>query len=80
MQQTTDGANMTRRRAILTDNERELIREEGTDDKHYVAVSRVRRKIAEELPADMAILREHHPDLYDELRAVVCEGDDPRDT
>lgn len=63
------------RRALLTDRERELI-EAGTeaeDDLRYQAVSRVRRKIGDELTTDVEILRDHHPDLYAELRAVVCE-------
>lgn len=37
------------------------------------AVSRVRRRIKDEMTQDIAILEEHHPDLFDELREVVCE-------
>lgn len=63
------------RRALLTDRERELI--EGGDsvdeDLRYQAISRVRRKIEDELTTDVAVLRENHPDLYAELREVVCE-------
>lgn len=63
------------RRALLTDRERELI--EGGDsvdeDLRYQAISRVRRKIESELTTDVAVLRENHPDLYAELREVVCE-------
>jgi len=64
------------RRALLTDRERELIEgEENTDENlQYQAVSRVRRKIEEELTTDVEILRENHPELYEELREVVCEG------
>lgn len=63
------------RRALLTDRERELIEGGGDvdDDLRYQAVSRVRRKINEELTVDVELLREHHPDLYDELREAVCE-------
>lgn len=63
------------RRALLTDRERELIeREEGSDDDlRYQAVSRVRRKIEEELTTDVELLEEHHPQLYEELQEVVCE-------
>lgn len=64
---------MAKRRALLTDRERELI--EGEDDVdtdlRYQAISRVRRKIQDELTTDVDLLREHHPDLYDELREVV---------
>jgi hypothetical protein len=63
------------RRALLTDRERELIeREEGSDDDlRYQAVSRVRRKIEDELTTDVELLEENHPQLYEELREVVCE-------
>jgi len=63
------------RRALLTDRERELIEgeEDVDDDLRYQAVSRVRRKIDEELTTDVALLREHHPELYEELRDAVCE-------
>jgi hypothetical protein len=35
----------------------------------------VRRKIEEELTTDVEVLRENHPDLYAELREVVCDGE-----
>jgi hypothetical protein len=63
------------RRALLTDRERELIEGDGDDDDdlRYQAVSRVRRKIEDELTTDVEILRENHPELFEELREVVCE-------
>ena len=63
------------RRALLTDRERELIEgeSESDDDLRYQAISRVRRKIEDELTTDVEILREHHPDLYEELRESVCD-------
>ena len=63
------------RRALLTDRERELIEgeEDSNDDLRYQAVSRVRRKIEDELTTDLELLREHHPQLYEELREIVCE-------
>jgi hypothetical protein len=40
-------------------------------------VYRVRQRIREELPRDIKILREHRPDVLEELREVVCEdGED----
>jgi hypothetical protein len=65
----------SRRRALLTDRERELIAGEGDDSQRYVAISRVRTKIEDELTDDLAILQENHPTLYEELCKVVCEGD-----
>lgn len=60
----------------MTDRERELIEgeSENNEDLRYQAVSRVRRKVKEELPEDVEILREHHPTLYEELRETVCES------
>jgi hypothetical protein len=63
------------RRALLTDRERELIEGKGEFEEslRYQAVSRVRRKIEEELTTDVDLLRENHPELYAELQEVVCE-------
>ena len=62
------------RRALLTDRERELIEGGDSVDEslRYQAVSRVRRKIEDELTTDMEVLRENHPELHEELREVVC--------
>jgi len=66
---------MGRRRAILTDSERELLAAEDLDDENrrYQAVSRVRNKIDDELPQDVSILKENHSQLLQELREVVCD-------
>lgn len=63
------------RRALLTDRERELIEgeSESDDDLRYQAISRVRRKIKDEMTTDVEILRENHPDLYEELQGAVCD-------
>lgn len=67
---------MAKSRALLTETEREQIAGEHGDDRKYQATSRVRRRINEELIDDVELLKENHPDLLDELREVVCEGDD----
>lgn len=64
---------MARRRAMLTDTERELLESDEKTDRYYQAVSRVRRKINEELSTDIEILEENHPELLKELKQVVCE-------
>ncbi|WP_188785473.1 hypothetical protein [Halobellus salinus] len=66
---------MAKTRALLTETEREQIAGEHGDDRRYQAVSRIRGRINDELTSDVAILQEHHPDLYDELREVVCKPD-----
>lgn len=67
---------MGRSRGLITFTERDRISgEEDVDDaKKYQSISRVRRRIHEELPKEIALLEEHHPELLEELRAEVCEG------
>lgn len=66
---------MTRSRGLITFTERERIADSDTveDSKRYQAISRVRRRINEELIEEVKLLDEHHPALLDELRNVVCE-------
>ncbi|WP_254830472.1 hypothetical protein [Haloglomus salinum] len=45
--------------------------EEVSDSKRYQTVHRVRSRIAE-LETDVEVLEEHHPELLEELREVVC--------
>ncbi|WP_114578542.1 hypothetical protein [Saliphagus sp. LR7] len=68
---------MAKTRALLTETEREQIAGEHSDSRRYQATSRVRRRIEEELTQDIEVLEEHHPDLLEELREVVCEDGDP---
>lgn len=64
-------------RALLTDRQREILAEDDVDpDRRYQAISRIRRRIQNDLREDCAILEEHHPDLYAELLDVVCEEAD----
>lgn len=67
--------NMARRRALLTDRERELLAGKDVEEENYryQATSRVRNKIKDELPRDIELLREHHPRLFEELHDVVCD-------
>ncbi len=71
----TNDERMTRSRGIITFTERERIagEDEVKDSKRYQAISRVRRRINEEVTDEVEILKEHHPELLQELRDVVCE-------
>jgi hypothetical protein len=64
-------------RALLTDTERARLsgEDDAEDQRRYESISRVRRRINQQLPQDVEILAEHHPDLLTELREVVCEDD-----
>ena len=62
--------------AIMTKTDRKRISGEAdvADSKRYESASRVRQRIGE-LGTDAEILKENHPDLYEELREAVCEDD-----
>lgn len=69
--------NMAKTRALITETEREQIKGKHGDERRYQATSRVRRRIHEEMVKDVAVLKEHHPELLDELRGEVCvEGEE----
>lgn len=69
---------MAKSRGLITDTERKRIAQKVDieDSKRYQAISRVRRRIKEELPQEMELLAEHHPELLEELRETVCENED----
>ncbi|MDR5672806.1 hypothetical protein RH858_06540 [Halalkaliarchaeum sp. AArc-GB] len=58
----------------MTTTDRERITGEVTvsDEKRYQTIHRVRSRI-EELETDVDVLAEHHPELLEELRDVVCD-------
>ncbi len=62
-------------RALLTDGERAAVR--GDDDDMTAStrnahLARIRKKI-EKMAQDTRDLREHRPDIYDQLHEAVCE-------
>ena len=63
------------RRGLLTSREREILTHEADVSENYrsTVVSRVRQKITK-IGSDAALLREHRPDLYTNLRSEVCDG------
>lgn len=62
-------------RALTTETEREYLRGEQGDQRMYEARSRVKRRIREELARDVELFKGDHPELLEELREVVCEGE-----
>ena len=67
--------DMAKSRALLTQTEREQIARKHGDERRYQATARIRSRIKEELETDVEVLAEHHPELLDELREVVCIDD-----
>lgn len=65
--------SMARTRALMTETERQQIAGEQSQQRKYEATSRIRRRVEEELARDVELLKEHHPELLEELRSVVCD-------
>ena len=65
---------MSHGRGLLTETEREAIAGEGSDSYRYKTRSFFRDRL-DEVGDDIDILEEHDPELLEELRAVVCDGD-----
>jgi hypothetical protein len=66
------------RRGLLTPREREILSGEAdvTEEYYYSVVSRVRSKI-QKLEEDAQLLRENHPELFEELsESVNWESDE----
>lgn len=69
---------VARTRGLLTENDRKVLAGEAdvTENRQQQVVWEVRKRIEDEVPADVGVLRENHPELLDELREVVCDGDE----
>ena len=64
-------------RALLTDRQREWIEKENCQaDDRYVAIWEVRKRINDELPKDLELLKNNHEELYQELLTVVEDSRD----
>lgn len=78
MADESDVPEITDGRALTTNRDRRQIARKGdvTDSEHYQAVSRVRRRIRENLGDDVKLFEEHHTDLLRELQEAVCEEEE----
>lgn len=61
-------------RALTTETEREYLRGEHGDQRMYEARSRVKTRIREQLVDDIELFKDEAPELGEELREVVCNG------
>ena len=60
-------------RALLTSAEREALTDEHGKNRKYQAKTHARRRIEDELPTDVMVLRENHPELFEKLCEVACD-------
>lgn len=67
---------MADRRALLTEREREIVRGDAdvSDSYRYQTISRVRARL-QRLEDDIEAL-DAHGDLGEELRDIVCDGEE----
>ena len=72
MSSTPEDAVMSVGRGLLTESEREALAGESSDSYRYKTRSFFRDRL-DEVEKDVEHLKEHDPDLLEELREVVCE-------
>lgn len=64
-------------RALLTDREREILAGDAdvSDNYRYKVESTARQRIRQ-IEQDVAVLREHYPEIFAELQNTVCDTDE----
>jgi len=68
----TEAGVMSEGRGSLTEEERKAIAGEKSDSYRWKTRSFFRSRL-EAVEGDVAVLREHDPELLEELREVVCD-------
>lgn len=67
-------STVARTRALLTQNDREVLAgRKGDQNRQRNVKWEVESRIEDELPEDIEVLAEYHPELFEELRRVVCQ-------
>lgn len=73
----TESSNMDAGRSLLTDRERSILAGEAdVSDNYRYKVQSVARQRVRGVADDVDVLREHQPDIFNELQELVCETDD----
>lgn len=65
---------MARTRGLLTENDQTVLENEETGQTRYNARSAIRRRIVDELPTDVSILKNHEPNLWSRMMDVVFQA------
>jgi len=65
-------------RSLLTDREREILAGDAdVSDNYRYKVQSVARQRVRGIADDVDVLREHEPEILNELQEIVCEDGDP---
>lgn len=77
MEPESEWLRMADGRALLTDREREILAGEAdvTDNYRYKVESTARQRVRQ-MEHDVAVLREHYPEIFTELQDTVCDTDE----
>ncbi|ELZ96071.1 hypothetical protein C440_05757 [Haloferax mucosum ATCC BAA-1512] len=59
----------------MTEREREILSGEADvkDNYRYKVESQVRSRITKRLEADVEVLSEHYPEMFQSLQGLICE-------
>lgn len=69
-----EASAVTGRRALLTEREREVLADPAEDGRlRAQKISKIRRRVRENIETDIELLAQHDPELLGEIREVVCE-------
>jgi hypothetical protein len=64
-------------RSLLTDREREILAGEAdVSDNYRYKVQSVARQRVRGIANDIDVLREHEPDIFNELQEIVCKDNE----
>lgn len=73
----TEVVRMEDGRSLLTDREREILAGDAdVSDNYRYKVQSVARQRVRGITDDIDVLREHEPEIFDELQRIVCGDED----
>jgi len=78
MEPESERLGMADGRALLTDREREILAGDDDDvsDNYRYKVESTARQRVRQIEQDVAVLREHYPEIFAELQNTVCDTDE----
>ena len=72
-----ESVSMNDGRSLLTDREREILAGDAdVSDNYRYKVQSVARQRVRGIANDVDVLREHEPEIFNELQEIVCEDSD----